>query len=239
MRNLLLLLLLCHLSLQCCFVLFQLLKYFEGPMTLVGTVVIPTVAVGFLAVLPFLDRKGAEGRRRPPVRLLVPFFGIFLGAGLLTAASLQYDANSASYRAGREEAIAQACALLAEGLPDPTILKRTGAGQHLKGALADPFHVHSTGHVIDSGKNAPLLAGLHDQFHRLRAHILERPQRVDHLAVSHRKARIRGIHARRNDLKPHAAPHLFGIDRQLFGEDLYKLEYYYIYCDYLFYVPVY
>ncbi len=88
--------------------LFELLKYFEGPMTLVGTVVIPTVAVGFLTLLPFFDRRGREGRRRPPVRLLVPFFGIFVGAGLLTAVSLRYDANSESYLAGRDEAVAQA-----------------------------------------------------------------------------------------------------------------------------------
>jgi ubiquinol-cytochrome c reductase cytochrome b subunit len=88
--------------------LFQLLKYFEGPMTLVGTVVIPTLAVGFLAAMPFLDRRGGEGRRRPPTRLLVPFFGLFLGAGVLTAVSLQYDATSEAYHAGREEAVAQA-----------------------------------------------------------------------------------------------------------------------------------
>jgi ubiquinol-cytochrome c reductase cytochrome b subunit len=42
--------------------LFQLLKYFPGPLEPVGTLVIPGLVAGFLFLLPFLDR-GAE--RRP------------------------------------------------------------------------------------------------------------------------------------------------------------------------------
>ena len=37
--------------------LFQLLKYFEGPLEVVGTFVIPTVGFILLLFLPFLDRK--------------------------------------------------------------------------------------------------------------------------------------------------------------------------------------
>jgi quinol-cytochrome oxidoreductase complex cytochrome b subunit/cytochrome c551/c552 len=88
--------------------LFQLLKYFEGPMTLVGTVVIPGLAVGFLVALPFLDRMSGAPRRRPPMRLMVPFFGVFLGAGALTAVALNYDATSESYHAGRAVAVEEA-----------------------------------------------------------------------------------------------------------------------------------
>ena len=37
-------------------VLFQLLKYFPGPLEPVATMVIPGLVCGFLLALPFLDR---------------------------------------------------------------------------------------------------------------------------------------------------------------------------------------
>ena len=52
--------------------LFQLLKYFPGPLEPVATQVIPGLAVGFLALLPFLDRTArapAVGARPPAVHL--------------------------------------------------------------------------------------------------------------------------------------------------------------------------
>ena len=54
--------------------LFQLLKYFPGPLEPVATQVIPGLAVGFLALLPFLDRKR---ERRPWARARLPYtFGM-------------------------------------------------------------------------------------------------------------------------------------------------------------------
>jgi ubiquinol-cytochrome c reductase cytochrome b subunit len=63
--------------------LFQWLKYWEGPRAVVGMVVIPTILVGLLFLLPFLDR-GLERRpwRRPiPVgAVAIVVFGlIFMG----------------------------------------------------------------------------------------------------------------------------------------------------------------
>jgi ubiquinol-cytochrome c reductase cytochrome b subunit len=49
--------------------LFQLLKYFPGPLEPVATMVIPGLAVAFLIALPFLDR-GSE--RRPFARARMP-----------------------------------------------------------------------------------------------------------------------------------------------------------------------
>lgn len=49
--------------------LFQLLKYFPGPLEPVATMVIPGLAVGFLVALPFLDR-GPD--RRPFARARMP-----------------------------------------------------------------------------------------------------------------------------------------------------------------------
>jgi len=50
--------------------LFQLLKYFPGPLEPVATQMIPGLAVGFLALLPFLDRRP---ERRPWARARRPF----------------------------------------------------------------------------------------------------------------------------------------------------------------------
>ncbi len=48
--------------------LFQLLKYFPGPLEPVATVVIPGLVVGLLFCLPFLDRsRHRDPRRRPMV----------------------------------------------------------------------------------------------------------------------------------------------------------------------------
>ena len=62
--------------------LFQLLKYFPGPLEPVATMVIPGLVVGGLLLLPWLDRAN---RRHPLKRLSVMFtFGV---AGTSTAAS--------------------------------------------------------------------------------------------------------------------------------------------------------
>jgi ubiquinol-cytochrome c reductase cytochrome b subunit len=49
--------------------LFQMLKYFPGPLEPVATMVIPGLAVGFLAWLPFLDKGGERHPLRSPRRV--------------------------------------------------------------------------------------------------------------------------------------------------------------------------
>ena len=51
--------------------LFQLLKYFEGPLEVVGTFVIPTVAIVLLFLVPFLTRKERLPLRKRPVALAI------------------------------------------------------------------------------------------------------------------------------------------------------------------------
>jgi ubiquinol-cytochrome c reductase cytochrome b subunit len=58
--------------------LFQLLKYFPGPLEPVATQVIPGLAVGFLALLPFIDR---HPERRPWARARLPFSIAFAALG--------------------------------------------------------------------------------------------------------------------------------------------------------------
>lgn len=79
--------------------LFQLLKYFPGPLEPVATIVIPGLVVGFLFALPFLDRSGERHPFRPGrlIWTMVMAF-IVLGTTALTVIGLRdmpvrYDPN--------------------------------------------------------------------------------------------------------------------------------------------------
>jgi ubiquinol-cytochrome c reductase cytochrome b subunit len=65
--------------------LFQLLKYFEGPLQLIGTVVLPGLATTIALVLPFLDR-GPE--RRAAGGVVGPFVAFMAPAVLAIAVNL-------------------------------------------------------------------------------------------------------------------------------------------------------
>ncbi len=58
--------------------LFQLLKYFEGPLEVVGTFVIPTVGFILLLFLPFLDKKERTSLMKRPVALTVTSLSVIL-----------------------------------------------------------------------------------------------------------------------------------------------------------------
>jgi ubiquinol-cytochrome c reductase cytochrome b subunit len=67
--------------------LFQLLKYFPGPLEPVATMVIPALVIGFLLLLPFVDRGGDRhpfGRSRRGVSMTF----IALGAGVVALTTL-------------------------------------------------------------------------------------------------------------------------------------------------------
>ena len=51
--------------------LFQLLKYFEGPLEVIGTFVIPSVAILLLFLVPFLSRKERLPLRKRPVAMTI------------------------------------------------------------------------------------------------------------------------------------------------------------------------
>jgi ubiquinol-cytochrome c reductase cytochrome b subunit len=74
--------------------LFQLLKYFPGPLEPVATMVIPGIVVGFLLALPFLDR-GSERHPFHRSRLPLTLGMSLLGAGTvsLTMLGLQDSPN--------------------------------------------------------------------------------------------------------------------------------------------------
>lgn len=80
--------------------LFQLLKYFEGPLEIVASVVLPSIAVALLFLLPFIDRKPAVAVARRSFAAA----GILLAAlcwGGLTAAAIR-STPPAAFAADRE-----------------------------------------------------------------------------------------------------------------------------------------
>jgi len=77
--------------------LFQLLKYFEGPLVLIGTVVIPGGVVTFLVLLPWLDRAKSLGFMArwkvaaPMVLILVGIVGLTVQARMSDSANAEYQ----------------------------------------------------------------------------------------------------------------------------------------------------
>ncbi|HKH74066.1 MAG TPA: cytochrome b N-terminal domain-containing protein [Vicinamibacterales bacterium] len=63
--------------------LFQLLKYFPGKWEVVGAMVIPGLAAGFLALLPWIDRGPERDPRRRPAIIALVIAGV-IGIGTLT-----------------------------------------------------------------------------------------------------------------------------------------------------------
>jgi ubiquinol-cytochrome c reductase cytochrome b subunit len=67
--------------------LFQTLKFFEGPLEVIGTVVLPTVALIALVLVPFIDR-GAMKRVRERTLAIGVFVLALVGWSGLTAAAI-------------------------------------------------------------------------------------------------------------------------------------------------------
>jgi len=122
--------------------LFQLLKYLPGSLELLGTVILPGVAGGFLFVLPFLDH--GESRR---VRDRLPWIAPILLGGLgivgLTAQSMSQDAADPVFQAGRakSELRAERAAMLAhKGIPPLGPLEMLRNDPMTRGADVDAQH---------------------------------------------------------------------------------------------------
>jgi len=76
---------------------FELLHYFEGPMAVVGTVVIPGIATTLLLALPFFDQtRGGLLRERLPWTFA--FMGILIAASALTALSFYQDSQDEAFQ---------------------------------------------------------------------------------------------------------------------------------------------
>ncbi len=115
--------------------LFQLLKYFHGPLEIVGTLVVPGVAGGFLVALPFLDRSPTTA-----VRARLPWLAL-LGLGLAGVAALTMlaragDAKDKKYLEARklaDERAAYANELAKKGVPPEGPLVMLARDPQLRG----------------------------------------------------------------------------------------------------------
>ena len=99
--------------------LFQLLKYLPGSLELVGTIILPGLAFGFLFMLPFLD-KGESRRVRDRLPWLAPIFLGVVGIVGLTAQSFSDDAKDTAYQASKalsKVRAERAISLAGKGIP--------------------------------------------------------------------------------------------------------------------------
>jgi ubiquinol-cytochrome c reductase cytochrome b subunit len=158
--------------------LFQLLKYFEGPLEVVGTLVIPGLVALYLVALPLLDRAPGTALRGRGLFLAPVALGLLALVGL-TELSLSSDASNAEFQAARRKAdrraeIANRLALA--GVPaagplemmhdDPELrgeelFAKNCAGCHVLGEQGD--RTKASAPTLDGwGTSAWVLAMIHD-----------------------------------------------------------------------------
>jgi len=158
--------------------LFQLLKYFHGPLEIVGTVVLPGVLGLYLFALPLLDKKESTAVRGRAT-VLVPLALIGIGAVALTAQAKTQDAKDAGFQKERvkaDERAAIANKLAMDGVPPegplammkrdpstrgPELFEKHCAGCHTLGALGTEKDRTAT-NLDGWGTEAWVLAMIHD-----------------------------------------------------------------------------
>lgn len=92
--------------------LYQLLQFFEGPLVLVGTTVLPTLAALFLLGVPFIERW--LGRKRPadaPPRarpLKIAYLAMIAAVGGLTTYAIANDLGDEDFQKARVKSDAEA-----------------------------------------------------------------------------------------------------------------------------------
>jgi ubiquinol-cytochrome c reductase cytochrome b subunit len=99
--------------------LFQLLKYFEGRLEVVGSLVIPSLAGAYLALLPFWDR-GPSRALRFRIPYLLPLGLMGLGVVGLTTLSVRADKRDDAFQKARGLATKRSVACLelaSKGIP--------------------------------------------------------------------------------------------------------------------------
>lgn len=145
--------------------LFQLLKYFHGPLEIVGTVVLPGVLGAYLFFLPLLDRKkGTAARGRAMV--LIPLALIAIGVVGLTAQAARQDAADAAFQKERTKADVRAKAavrIAMAGIPPEGPLAMMKRAPELRGPELFDKHCascHTLGdHGTEKDRTAPKLDG--------------------------------------------------------------------------------
>lgn len=158
--------------------LFEMLKYFHGPLEIVGTMVIPGLVGFYLFALPLLDKRPTNAIKSRLVYLAPIYIGAAV-TGLLTYSAIGADARDPQFQAQRKVADARAeraRSLAMAGVPvegplemmrrDPetrgeALFAKHCATCHVLGTLGDPKK--SNAPVLDGwGTETWALAMMHD-----------------------------------------------------------------------------
>ncbi len=145
--------------------LFQLRKYFEGPLEMVATLVIPGVVAAFLFALPLLDRSPSTALRSR-LRYALPVFVGFAAIVGLTAIAVNRDARDSAFQLARRKADARAAVAVQvakQGIPPAGPLEMLRHDPELRGEDLFAKHCascHVLGDMGDKQKaTAPTLDG--------------------------------------------------------------------------------
>jgi ubiquinol-cytochrome c reductase cytochrome b subunit len=148
--------------------LFQLLKYFHGPLEIVGTVVLPLLVGLYLFALPLLDTpaRRATTALRGRVGPLAPLVAIAFGAVFLTWKAQHDDAADAAFQTERAKADVRAKAavrLAMDGVPPAGPLAMLAEAPEIRGPELFDKHCGSchtlAGHGREKDRAAPTLDG--------------------------------------------------------------------------------
>ncbi len=188
--------------------LFQLLKYFHGPLEIVGTMGIPTLAAAYLFFLPLLDKKPTTALG-PRLGVLSPLFAGGLGIVLLTYLAMHADSSDAKFQASRKVADARAHLAVTMAMPgvpvggplvmmkqDPDLhgrdlFERNCASCHTLGDLGDAQR--ATASTLDGwSTEAWVLGMLHD------------PDAVEHFGRTPYKGQMPSMDTPPKDVKTEA-----------------------------------
>jgi ubiquinol-cytochrome c reductase cytochrome b subunit len=146
--------------------LFQMLKYFEGRLEVVGSLVVPGVAGAYLALLPFWDRGPSRALRRR-ILYLLPLVLMAFGVVALTALSVRADKRDEAFQKARNQATARSAACLdlaKKGIPPDGPLAMLRRDPETRGAALFQEHcvachrLNDLGPPLDKAK-APDLTG--------------------------------------------------------------------------------
>jgi ubiquinol-cytochrome c reductase cytochrome b subunit len=176
--------------------LFQLLKYFHGPLEIVGTVVLPLVVGLYFFALPLIDK----GRRAT----LVPLFAIFLGSAALTWRAVADDARDPAFQRAQKKAVARAevaVRIAREGVPPEGPLAMLARAPEVRGPELFDKHCASCHVLGDHGnekdRTAPKLDGWGSEAWILR--MLHDPDHDDRFGRTAYKGEMPSMDVKPND----------------------------------------
>jgi ubiquinol-cytochrome c reductase cytochrome b subunit len=136
--------------------LFQLLKYFEGPLEVVGTALLPALAMLYLVALPLVDR-GPDRALRPRLRFVAPLGAGAIAVVALTATAMLADRRDEAFQKARALATRRAEAALAlakNGVPPDGPLAMLRRDPETHGAALFEEHCAKCHRLGDVGPSA-------------------------------------------------------------------------------------